>query len=229
MTMQKEQDIDALKERLLKMGGFVEESIRKSVNALVERDRNLAIEVIDGDAIVNNFDVEIEEECIRFLAIWQPTGSNLRFITTAIKIITDLERMGDLAVDICERAMELNDEPPLKPYIDIPRMAEAAQKMLKDSLDAFVANDAELALSVCAADDFVDNLNHQIFNELLIYMLQDPKNISRAVRLTYITKYLERIADHATNIAEMVVYMVKGKVIRHTACEARGDENRNPG
>ena len=220
MASQKEKDIEALKERVLKMGGFVEESIRKSVTALIERDRELAIEVIDGDAIVNNFDVEIEEECIRFLAIWQPSGSNLRFITTAIKIITDLERMGDLAVDICERTIELNDEPPLKPYIDIPRMAEAAQKMLKDSLDAFVSRDADLALSVCAADDFVDNLNHQIFNELLIYMLKDPKNISRAVRLTYITKYLERIADHATNIAEMVVYMVQGKVIRHTACEA---------
>lgn len=229
MARQKEQDIEALKERVLKMGGFVEESIRKSVTALVERDRNLAIEVIDGDAIANNFDVEIEEECIRFLAIWQPTGSNLRFITTAIKIITDLERMGDLAVDICERAIELNDEPPLKPYIDIPRMAEAAQKMLKDSLDAFVARDADLALNVCAADDFVDNLNHQIFNELLVYMLQDPKNISRAVRLSYITKYLERIADHATNIAEMVVYMVKGKVIRHTACEARGGDSQKSG
>jgi phosphate transport system protein len=128
--------------------------------------------------------------------------------------------MGDLAVDICERGIELLDEPPLKPYIDIPRMAEAAQKMLKDSLDAFVAKDADLALSVCEADDFVDNLNQQIFNELLLYMLKDPKNISRAVRLTYITKYLERIGDHATNIAEMVVYMVKGKVIRHMACEA---------
>ncbi len=221
MARQKEQDIEALKERLLKMGGAVEESIRKSIVALVERDQRLAIEVIDGDAIINNFDVEIEEECIRFLAIWQPSGSNLRFITTAIKIITDLERMGDLAVDICERAIELNDEPPLKPYIDIPRMAEAAQKMLKDSLDAFVAKDADLALKVCAADDYVDNLNRQIFNELLLFMLKDPKNISRAVRLTYITKYLERIADHATNIAEMVVYMVKGKVIRHTACEAR--------
>lgn len=227
MARQKEQDLEALKERVLKMGGFVEESIRRSVKALVERDRNLAIEVIDGDAIVNNFDVEIEEECIRFLAIWQPTGSNLRFITTAIKIITDLERMGDLAVDICERAIELNDEPPLKPYIDLPRMAEAAQKMLKDSLDAFVARDADLALGVCAADDFVDNLNHQIFNELLVYMLQDPRNISRAVRLSYITKYLERIADHATNIAEMVVYMVQGKVIRHTACEARGSDSKH--
>jgi phosphate transport system protein len=220
MATQKELDLEKLKERILKMGGFVEDAIRKSIKALVERDRNLAIEVIDGDAIINNFDVEIEEECIRFLAIWQPTGSNLRFVTTAIKIITDLERMGDLAVDICERGIELLDEPPLKPYIDIPRMAEAAQKMLKDSLDAFVAKDADLALSVCEADDFVDNLNQQIFNELLLYMLKDPKNISRAVRLTYITKYLERVGDHATNIAEMVVYMVKGKVIRHMACEA---------
>jgi len=224
MPNQKEQELEKLKERLLAMGGFVEDAIRKSMKALMDRDRQLAIEVIDGDAIVNNFDVEIEEECIRFLALWQPTGSNLRFVTTAIKIITDLERMGDLAVDICERAIELEEEPPLKPYIDLPRMAEAAQKMLKESLDAFVARDDDMAVRVCAADDFVDNLNHQIFNELLVFMLQDPKNISRAVRLTYITKYLERIADHATNIAEMVVYLVKGKVIRHMACEP----NRQP-
>lgn len=220
MPTQKEQDLEKIKERILKMGAFVEDAIRKSIKALVERERDLAIQVIDNDAIVNNYDVEIEEECIRFLAIWQPTGSNLRFVTTAIKIITDLERMGDLAVDICERAVELMEEPPLKPYIDIPRMAEASQKMLKDSLDAFVSKDADLAIEVCEADDFVDNLNQQIFNELLVYMLKDPRNISRAVRLTYITKYLERVGDHATNIAEMVVYMVKGKVIRHMACEA---------
>jgi phosphate transport system protein len=224
MARQKEQDIEALKERVLKMGSLVEESIRRSIRALVDRDRQLALTVIDGDAIVNNLDVEIEEECIRFLAIWQPTGSNLRFVTTAIKIITDLERMGDLAVDICERAVELLDEPQLKPYIDIPRMAEAAQNMLKDSLDAFVARDADKALQVCEADDVVDNLNQQILNELLVYMLQDPKNIGRAVRLTYIAKYLERVADHATNIAEMVVYQVKGKMIRHMACEVRGTD-----
>jgi phosphate transport system protein len=221
MSSQKEQELGKLKERILAMGGFVEDAIRKSIKALIERDRGLALEVIGGDAIVNNFDVEIEEECIRFLALWQPTGSNLRLVTTAIKIITDLERMGDLAVDICERAVELLDEPPLKPYIDIPRMAEAAQKMLKDSLDSFVSQDADLAMRVCENDDFVDNLNVQIFNELLLYMLKDPKNISRAVRLTYVTKYLERVADHATNIAEMVVYMVKGKVIRHLACEQK--------
>ncbi|MHB8844199.1 MAG: phosphate signaling complex protein PhoU [Nitrospirota bacterium] len=224
MARKLEHDLSDLKDRVLMMGSLVEDAIRKSIRALVERDRDLALSVIDGDSIINTHDVEIEEECIRLLAIWQPTGSNLRFITTAIKIITDLERMGDLAVDICERTIELMDEPQLKPYIDIPRMAEASQKMLKDSLDAFVEKDAELAMKVCADDDFVDNLNHQIFNELLVYMLQDPKNISRAVRLTYVTKYLERVGDHATNIAEMVVYMVKGKVIRHMACEIRSTE-----
>jgi phosphate transport system protein len=224
MVRRLEHDLSDLKDRVLKMGSLVEDAIRKSIKALVERDRQLALAVIDGDTVINTHDVEIEEECIRLLAIWQPTGSNLRFITTAIKIITDLERMGDLAVDICERTIELLDEPQLKPYIDIPRMAEAAQKMLKDSLDAFVSKDADLAMKVCEADDFVDNLNQQIFNELLIYMLQDPKNIARAVRLTYVAKYLERVGDHATNIAEMVVYMVKGKVIRHMACEMRSTE-----
>lgn len=219
MSTQKEQELEKLKRRVLAMGGFVEDAIRKSMKAIVERDRDLAIQVIDSDAVANTYDVEIEEECIRFLALYQPTGSNLRFVTTAIKIITDLERMGDLAVDISERSIELLDEPPLKPYIDLPRMAEAAQKMLKDSLDAFITRDADLAMRVCEADDFVDNLNQQIFNELLLYMLKDPKNITRAVRLTYVTKYLERVADHATNIAEMVVYLVKGKVIRHMACE----------
>jgi phosphate transport system protein len=214
-----EHDLEALKERILKMGSTVEDAIKKSIKSLVERDRELALAVIDGDRTVNTCDVEIEEECIRLLALWQPTGSDLRFITTAIKIITDLERMGDLAVDICERAVELFDEPPLKPYIDIPRLAEAAEKMLKDSLDAFVAKDADLALNVCGRDDIADTLTQQIFNELLLFMIKDPKNISRAVRLTYISKYLERIADHATNIAEMVVYLVKGKVIRHMECK----------
>lgn len=226
MARKFEHDLSDLKDRVLRMGSLVEDAIRKSIKALVDRDRDLALAVIDGDHLINTYDVEIEEECIRLLAIWQPTGSNLRFITTAIKIITDLERMGDLAVDICERAIELMEEPQLKPYIDIPRMAEAAQKMLKDSLDSFVSKDPDMALKVCEADDFVDNLNQQIFNELLVYMLQDPKNIARAVRLTYVAKYLERIGDHATNIAEMVVYMVKGKVIRHMACEMRGTDKK---
>ena len=221
MATQREIDLNKLKENLLKMGGAVEDAIRKAIKALVERDSALAQTVIDGDVIINDFDVEIEEGSIRFLALYQPTGSNLRFVTTIIKIITDLERMGDLAVDICERVVELFEEPPLKPYIDLPRMAEASQQMLKQSLDAFLGNNADLAMQVCEADDFVDNLNQQIFNELLLYMLKDPHTISRAVRLIAIAKYLERIADHSTNIAEMVVYMVKGKVIRHMACETK--------
>ena len=227
MAAQREQDLDKLKENILKMGGAVEDAIRKSIKALVERDRALAQTVIDGDPVINAFDVEIEEECIRFLALWQPTGSNLRFVTTAIKIITDLERMGDLAVDICERAVELCEEPPLKPYVDLPRMAESSQKMLKESLDAFLGKDADLAMRVCSADDYIDNLNQQIFNELLLYMIKDPKTISRAIRLVAIAKYLERVADHSTNIAEMVVYMVKGKLIRHMVCEPPRNSTAN--
>lgn len=225
MPTQKDHDLAKLKEDILKMGGAVEDAIRKSIKALVERDRELAKQVMDGDAIINTYDVEIEEECIRFIALWQPTGSVLRFVTTAIKIITDLERIGDLAVDICERAVELLDEPALKPYIDLPRMADASQKMLTDSLNSFLAKDPELAMRVCQSDDFVDDLNGQIFNELLLYMLRDPQTISRAIRLIAIAKYLERIADHSTNVAEMVVYMVKGKVIRHMTCEAARKKN----
>jgi phosphate transport system protein len=132
-----------------------------------------------------------------------------------MKIVTDIERIGDLAVDVSERALELNEEPTLKPYIDIPRMAKAARNMLKEALDAFVNRNAELAWSVLDEDDFVDELNKQIFRELLTFMIEDPHSISRAIRITYISKYLERIADHATNIAEMVVYLVEGRIIRH--------------
>jgi phosphate transport system protein len=160
--------------------------------------------------------VEIDEECIRLIALRQPKAGDLRFITTAMKITTDLERMGDLAEDICERAVELNEEPQLKPYIDIPRMAEIAQGMLIDVLDAFVRKkETSIAYDIIKRDDAVDNLTVQIFNELLFFMIQDPKTASRAVKITYIAKYLERIADHATNIAEMVVYMIEGKMIRH--------------
>ena len=194
------------------MGAFVEDAIRKSIKALVERDATLAIQVIDGDAIVNTFDVEIEEECIRFLAIWQPTGSNLRFVTTAIKIITDLERMGDLAVDICERSVELLDEPPLKPYIDIPRMADAAQKMLKDSLDAFVAKDADLA------PDCLRGRRLRGQPEPCRSSTNCSSSCSRTPRTSRAPcasptspSTWSASADHATNIAEMVVYMVQGQ------------------
>jgi phosphate transport system protein len=136
---------------------------------------------------------------------------------TSLRITTDLERVGDIAQNICERALELNQEPPLKPYVDLPRMAEWARSMLRDSLDAFVREDTELALQVCQRDDFIDNLTAQLFLEMLSFMAQDPQSVSRATRILFIAKYLERIADHATNIAEMVIYMVKGKSIRHVS------------
>jgi len=160
-------------------------------------------------------DVESDERCIRLLALHQPAASDLRFISTGLKITTDLERIGDNAVNICERAVELNEEPQLKPYIDIPRMAEIAQTMVKDSLDAFMRDDIVLAAEVIARDDEVDALNYQIYRELLSYMAEDAATIARATRILFVSKYLERIADHATNIAEMVVYMVKGRTIRH--------------
>ncbi len=209
-------ELTGLKERILKMGLLVEAAIRDSIKALVERDSDLAREVIRKDHQINALDVEIDEECIRLIALRQPKAGDLRFITTAMKITTDLERMGDLAEDISERAIELNEEPPLKPYIDIPRMAEIAQGMLIDVLDAFVRKDTSIAYDIIKRDDAVDNLTVQIFNELMFFMIQDPRAVSRAVKITYISKYLERIADHATNIAEMVVYMVEGRMIRHT-------------
>jgi phosphate transport system protein len=149
------------------------------------------------------------------LALHQPAGRDLRLITTALKITTDLERAGDMAENLCERVLELNTEPQLKPFIDLPRMADIALAMLRDSLDAFVREDVDLALRVCQEDDRVDALNDQIFRELLSYMMEDPKTITRAMRLNFVSKYLERIADHATNIAEMVIFMVKGQSIRH--------------
>jgi phosphate transport system protein len=149
------------------------------------------------------------------LALHQPAGRDLRFITTGLKITTDLERIGDMAVNICERALELNLEPQLKPYIDIPRMARVAQRMIRESLDAFVREDTELALKVCKDDEEVDQLNSQIFREVVTFMIDDPHTINRAIKISSISKYLERIADHATNIAEMVIFMVKGKSIRH--------------
>jgi len=210
-----EKELIELKKKVLKLGSLVERAINDAIKSLVERRSGLAAETIDRDPVVNSLEVEIDEECIRLIALRQPRAGDLRLITTAMKITTDLERIGDLAVDICERALELNEEPQLKPYIDIPRMAEIAQGMVRDSLDAFVKRDSSLARDVLTRDDMVDNLNWQVFNELLFFMIQDPRTVSRAVKITYISKYLERIADHATNIAEMVVYLVEGKIIRH--------------
>jgi phosphate transport system protein len=212
---QYEEELAGLREHVLTMGGLVEKQIAHAIQALVTRDLALAQATIQKDTEVNRLDVEIDDLCIRLLALRQPAARDLRFITTALKITTDLERIGDRAVSISERSIELAGEPPLKPYIDVPRMAEISTAMLRRSLDAFVREDADLALEVCRSDDEVDKLNSQIFRELLSYMIEDPQSITRAMRILFVSKYLERIADHATNIAEMVVFMVKGKSIRH--------------
>jgi phosphate transport system protein len=216
LTRHFHEELEALKQTLLAMGGLVEDQIRRVTTALLERDSAAAQEVIERDRHVNAYDVEVDEKCVELLALHQPAAGDLRFITTAMKIVTDLERIGDQAVNIAQRTVELNREPQLKPYIDLPRMAQQAQRMVKESLDAFVARDTELARQVCGEDGAVDELNHQIFRELLTFMMEDPKTISRAIRLILIARFLERVADHATNIAEMVIYMVESKMVRHT-------------
>lgn len=225
MTTVFDRELVELKEKILRMGALVETAIKDAVASLVERNSELARKVIENDPKINSLDVEIDEECIRLLAIRQPRASDLRFITTAMKITTDLERIGDLAEDISERAIELNEEPPVKPYIDIPRMVEISRAMLSDALDALVKGDTKLAMDVIRRDDEVDLLNVQVFNELLFFMIQDPRTVSRATRITYVSKYIERIADHATNIAEMVIYMVKGKIIRHMEIIEKNSKN----
>ena len=209
-------ELAGLQQTLLAMGGLVEDQIRRAMRALTERDDALAQDVIDRDRQVNAYDVEVDEKSVELLALHQPAAGDLRFITTIMKVVTDLERIGDQAVNIAQRALELNQEPQLKPYIDLPRMAGRAQAMVKESLDAFVTRDTELARRVCAADAEVDALKEQIFRELLTYMMSDPKTIPRAIRLILISRFLERVADHATNIAEMVIYMVESKMVRHS-------------
>jgi phosphate transport system protein len=216
MQRQFHEELAQLKQTLLAMGGLVEEQIRRAMQALTDRNEPLAHDVIERDAEVNRYDVEIDEKCIEFLALYQPTAGDLRFITTAMKIVTDLERIGDQAVNIAQRALELSREPQLKPYIDLPRMAEQAQRMVAQSLDAFVERDTALARRVRAADDAVDSLREQIFRELLTFMMEDARTIPRAIRLILISRFLERVADHATNIAEMVIFMVDARMVRHT-------------
>jgi phosphate transport system protein len=211
-----DEELSDLKTKLLRMAGQAEDQIDKALTALVTRDSALARQVIERDHEVNTLDVEIDEESIRLLALHQPAARDLRLVTTAMKISTELERISDLAENVCERAIELNEEPQLKPYIDIPMMGKMARMMVKQSIDAFVKEDAALARKVLTDDDFVDDLMEQLFRELLSYMIEDTRTISRAIRLSFIAKYLERMADHATNIAELVVYLVEGKIIRHT-------------
>ncbi len=211
-----EEEFNRLKGRILKMGSMVEDQIRNAMTALIDRDEALAQKVIENDHHVNALDVEIDEMALDALVRYQPVAKDLRFVTTTMKISSELERMSDLAENICERAIELNSEPQLKPYMDIPHMAERARVMVKESLDAFVEMDAALARKVIHDDDFVDRLTEQLFRELLSFMIENPKTIGRAIRLSFVAKYIERVADHATNVAELVVYMVEGKIIRHT-------------
>ncbi len=208
-------ELKELREKLLHEAGLVERAIQDAIKALLERTSDIARKVIEDDDLVNALEVEIDEFCLKLLALRQPAARDLRFITTAIKINYDLERIGDTAVNICERVLELNQEPQLKPYIDLPTMAAIVQTMVKESLDAFVKEDVQLALKVTQDDEKVDSYLDQIFRELLTYMMQDARTISRATRLLFIAKNLERMADHAVNIAELVIFMVEGKIIRH--------------
>ena len=207
--------LDRIRQSLLRMGGLVEEMIAESQRALVNRDLKAAEHVIDTDNEVDNLEKEIDELCHTALARHQPTAVDLRFISAAMKINNDLERMGDSAVNIAEAAQVLINEPPLKPYIDIPRLSELAQKMVRQALDAFVQGNVSLAQEICARDDEVDGLYKQIFRELVTYMIEDPKTVNRALHLLLVARNLERIADHATNVAEDVIYYVDGRDVRH--------------
>ena len=208
-------ELAELKDELVRMASLAETAIGLAIKALVGRDAELARQVIASDDAINLLEVDIDERCLRALALYQPEASDLRFLAMALKINNDLERIGDQAVNIAERTLELLKEPLLKPLIDLPRMAALAQGMVKDSLDAFVRQDVDLARAVCRRDDEVDRHDDQLFRELLTYMMEDPKAITRAVNLILVSRHIERIADHATNIAEDVVYLVQGKTIKH--------------
>lgn len=212
-----QQELNHLKKELLKMAGLAEQAIASAIDALVKRDTLLAEKTIREDKAINEMELEIDDLSLKLLALHQPMAADLRFITSAMRINIELERIGDLAVNISERVLSLNQEPQLKPYIDLPRMAEISKRMVKDVLDAFVQGEADLARAVCERDDQVDDLKDQVFRELLSYMISDTRTITRAVQLIIVSRYLERIADHATNIAEGVIFMVNARVIKHHA------------
>ena len=212
-------DITELKDLLLRMGAMVEDAINQSIRALLERDVDLANDVIARDNVIDHMEVTIDEKTIELIAKMQPTASDLRFVATVMKITPELERIADLAQDVCERVIELNREPMIRTTAQLPRLAEDAQAMVRQALDSFVRGDAQLARNVIAHDDIVDQLTEESFRALLTYMLENPRNISSAIRLTFIGKYFERMADGATNICEMVVYLVEGKIIKHAGHE----------
>jgi len=215
-----EAELRALRDRLLEMGGLVEKAIASSVRAMVERDPVLAEQVKTRDREINRMEVEIDGACRRILALRQPAASDLRFITTALKIVVDLERGGDLAVNVAERALDLQQAPPLGPMHDLARIADLAEAQLKKALDAFVTGDVAKAEEVMGADDLVDALYLKIFNDMVLVMMEDPKNIRRATSVMFASKHLERFADHAVNVAEMVIFMVRGKDVRHPKSRA---------
>jgi phosphate transport system protein len=216
-----QEELEHLKARLLEMGGMAEEQVRLAVKALVDRDRVLIEQVLQGDEPLNKLHIEIDGRCFTLLALHQPMAVDLRSIVAAVKINTDLERVGDMAVNIAEAARRYSQHPPVKKLIDIPRMAGIAQGMLRDALDAFVRRDVGLAQQVLNEDDKLDALKTQIFRELLTYMLQDPGTIEPALDLILISRHLERIGDHATNIAEDVIFMVSARDVRHHANEGQ--------
>lgn len=217
-------EINELKQNLLKMAGLVEASIDKAVRSLIDRDDHLAQEVIEEDVKIDRLEIRIENQCLSILARHQPVAVDLRLIVASVKINNELERIGDHAVNIAEKAQNLIRTPALKPLIDIPRMAELAQNMVKDSLDAFVGGDVSKAVAVCERDDIVDSLEYQINRELVTYTLEDAKNTSRAMDLSMVAKNLERIADLSTNICEEVIFMVEARTIKHHFEEGGGKE-----
>jgi phosphate transport system protein len=214
-----QEELEELKTRLLAMGGLAEERVGTVLQALVRRDAALVDRVLAGDAPINQLHIEIDGRCFKLLALYQPMAVDLRAIVSAVKINTDLERVGDLAVNIAEAVRRYMRHPPVKELIDIPRMADIAQRMLRDALDAYVRRDTPLAHAVLNADDTLDALKTQVFRELLTYMLQDPSTIEPSLDLILISRHLERIGDHATNVAEDVIFMVTARDVRHHAGE----------
>ena len=221
-SKQFEQQLRALKDKLLLMSHHAEKMIADSIRALVERRPSLADEVIKDDDTLDQLEKIIDNQCYEILALEQPVARDLRFIATALKIVRDIERIGDIAVNIAERAAELIQEPEMKRMIDLPIMAEAAQRILKESLDAFVNSDAELAEKVIRDDEFIDACYEHIFRELLTYMMEDTRYIARSLKVIFIAKHLERVGDHSINIAEMVIFLVRGQDIRHGTRLDRG-------
>jgi len=211
-----DRDIEEIKDLLLRMGAMVEDAMQQSIRALLEHDLAIAEQVIANDDRIDEMEVQIDQRVIELIAKMQPAATDLRFVATVMKITPELERIADLAQDVCERVIELTREPMMKPLVHLPRLAEDAQRMVRQSLDAFVRGDAVLAREVIKEDDVVDQLTVESFRTLLTYMLENPRNISPAIRLTFIGKYFERMADGATNICEMVVYLVEGRMIKHT-------------